>query len=67
MKITTSQDGRTVLTVNKYELDTIFYCLGFCIGGISDEREVAAIKMIGIYESYIENIGDITPEGEKNA
>ena len=51
----TRDNGQIILRVNQAECDTIFYVLGFCLGGVSDEHELQASKMIGVYESFQES------------
>jgi len=58
MRIKLNDNTKYTLEVNKGELDTIIYVLGFCLGGVSDEHEYRAIKMIGQYENFIEALGD---------
>jgi hypothetical protein len=54
MNITRDADGRLQLKVNEEEATCIFYCLGFCEGGIPSETENVAIQLEGVYNSFME-------------
>ena len=59
MRIQTNDDTKFTLEVDEGELDTLMFLCHFCLGGVPDEHEYQAIKMIGQYENFTEDRNQI--------